>query len=44
MSTSHKDYGMKKIEDPCTKSEIPKPPDLARSTAYFNPLNKLYYV
>jgi len=44
ISTAMKDYGAKKIEDPCQEKKVPVPPSFNKSTAYFNPLNKLYYV
>lgn len=44
VSTSHKDYGAKKVPGLCTSEALPKAPDFSNSTAYFNPIEKLYYV
>ncbi len=43
-STSHHDFNGMKPGDPCMTNSLPSSPDFAKSTAYFNPIEKNYYV
>ena len=43
-STTKKDFGLKVPLKSCDNQAVPQPPSFSKSAAYFNPLEKLYYV
>ena len=43
-STTAKDYGGMQPEKICPCTKLESPPDFMKSTTYFNPAEKLYYV